>query len=88
MSEHQDKQHNNKDYFEENLRNILSGDDECSPPPQKTTPQKPPPVSKTEIENRLGEPQQKHIFLFSLIRVAAFLVMVGFLVLFVCRTIE
>jgi len=86
MSENQGKQPNNKDSFEENLRDILSGDDECAPPPQKTVPKKRRPTSKIEIENHLKEPEKKYLILFSLIRAAAFLVMVLLLVTFVCRT--
>jgi len=88
MSENHGKQPNNKDSFEENLRDILSGDDECSPQPQKTVSPKPSAASKTQIENHQNEPEKKYLFLFSLIRVAAFLVMVGLLVMFVCRTME
>ena len=88
MSENQDKQPNNKDSFEENLRDILSGDDECGSSPPKIVPQKPRSASKIEIENSASEPEKKYLVLFSLIRAAAFLVMVLLLVMFVCRTME
>jgi len=88
MSDNESKQPNNKGSFEENLRDILSGDDECSSQPQKKVPKKISAASKMQTENRLSEPQKKYLVLFSLIRVAAFLVMVGLLVMFVCRTME
>ncbi|MDR0305404.1 MAG: hypothetical protein LBI42_01055 [Chitinispirillales bacterium] len=84
--EHEDKrQQANSDSFEENLRQILSGDDEHSPAaPRHIAPK--PRATPSKALSEAAAPEQKYPFWSALIRVAAFAVMVGLLVMFVCRT--
>jgi len=87
MNDNQSNRRNSEDSFEENLRQILSGDDEHPASHQKPAAQKPYRAQPQSLaETSAPERQQKYALLFTLIRAAAFVAMVGLLVLFVCRT--